>query len=111
MGEMRGSVESYSEMTLRELFKVIQTHRKYEENKYKDRWIQTQMVCYVSVLPHAKKGARIKPDDVLRLPWSSTQESKEKTKEEIKAMLESVANRYKTGPLSVKYGDEDISSS
>lgn len=65
------SYADFWDMTLREIFAVIDYGSKKEDQERRatmemQRWMTTQLLS-----PHLPKGRKLKPTDLLQLPWDT----------------------------------------
>jgi len=97
-GEMGRSILEYNELTLKEYHLIVSAYRKKETEQYQQAWERTRWIGYISLLPHQKKGRRMKPADILKFPWEEmgSQQEKRQSRAEVKAMLDRINKRDNT---------------
>ena len=73
-------------MELRAVNDIIEQRAKAEADKNRDTWERARWLAAISLQPHAKKGATIKPTDLIKFDWDNEQKQTTKPKKDIKEL-------------------------
>jgi hypothetical protein len=74
LGQMCLSPSAFYSMELSDFLIAAQGFHDLEQHRQRAEWERTRWLASVVLQPHAKKGTRIKPEDIAKFPW----EKKEK---------------------------------
>ena len=74
MGVLRYSPSDFWACTLGELLTAVEYFQKIDNGKQQAAWERARFVAHILLQPHAKKGSRIKPEDICQFTWEKEQE-------------------------------------
>jgi len=74
MGVLRYSPSHFWACTLGELLTAVEYFQKIDNGKQQAAWERARFVAHILLQPHAKKGSRIKPEDICQFTWEKQQE-------------------------------------
>ena len=92
LGQLRLSPAAFYAMTYEEFIMAVIGMHKQEETRQRAEWERTRWAAAVSLMPHSKKGHKVKPTDLAIFPW----ERKQKKNGDNKA-IQRALNRMKDG--------------
>jgi hypothetical protein len=72
----------FYELTPRSFYNYLKGVRFRENENYKSNIESTRLIMWTNLLPHQKKGKKLKPTDVLAFPWESNANVGDVSKEE-----------------------------
>lgn len=93
-GKMGRPISEFMELTPKYLFVIISAHSKETKRVFQNEWEQIRWQTHLLLMPHRKKGARVKLEDLALFPWEG-KELKVSSQTDIEAMLERINKRDK----------------
>lgn len=63
-------------MTLGEFTCAVQGFAEHQDNLQQHEWERTRFLATMVLQPHARKGAKIKPHDIMVFPWEQPKRKK-----------------------------------
>lgn len=85
LGQMSMTRDEFYEITLREWLAKVRGYSSRIDQQRKDFWEGVRMVAHAAILPHSKK--KIKPTDIVKLPWDKSNISPPLGKEELQELI------------------------
>lgn len=73
-------------LELRAVNDIIEQRAKAETDKNRDTWERARWLAAISLQPHAKKGATIKPTDLIKFDWDNEQKQTAKPKKDVQEL-------------------------
>tara|TARA_R100001015_G_C4585166_1_gene141176 strand:- start:101 stop:409 length:309 start_codon:yes stop_codon:yes gene_type:complete len=89
MGVLRYSPSDFWACTLGELLTAVEYFQNIDNGRQQAAWERSRFVAHILLQPHAKKGTRIKAEDICQFTWEKERDlqnsevrfSKERIKE------------------------------
>jgi len=78
MGVLRYSPSAFWACTLGEILTAVEYFNKIDQGRNQAAWERARFISHVLLQPHAKKGSRIKAEDICQFDWEKQRE-KEKS--------------------------------
>lgn len=72
------SLRDFCALTPSECAAVLRCKGEAEEARRRDAWERTRTAAVMALLPHLRKGASRRPQDLLPLPWDKAREGRAK---------------------------------
>jgi hypothetical protein len=72
LGRIRITPPAFWLMTLGEILSALTGFQELEAARDRSAWERTRWAAAVSMQPHAKKGQRIAPKDLMIFPWEKS---------------------------------------
>ena len=73
LGQMCLSPSAFYDMELDEFLIAAAGFYDLEQHRQRSDWERTRWLAAIVLQPHAKKGTRIKPEDIAKFPWEKKQ--------------------------------------
>ena len=84
LGRLGLSPRAFYDATLGEIALAIEEYGKALDYKERCEWERTRWLATVLIQPHAKKGRRIKPEDLVQFEWERPEQKVEYDEERVK---------------------------
>lgn len=97
MGVLKYSPSAFWACTLGELLTALEYFNNIDQAKEQAAWERSRFIAHILLQPHAKKGSRIKAEDICQFHW-------EKEREKAKSTVKHSEERIKE---LVKYSEEN----
>ena len=74
MGVLRYSPSAFWACTLGEILTALEYYNNIDQAKQQAAWERSRFIAHILLQPHAKKGSRIKPEDIVQFSWGKARE-------------------------------------
>lgn len=74
LGVLRIPWADFQTWTLPMIAAALAGYEKDKDQQHRTSWEQTRWLATVLLQPHAKKGRKLKPSDLLQFPWEDRPE-------------------------------------
>ena len=81
MGRLGLSPRAVYDLTLGEFALALKTWSEDETNRDRREWERVRWLATITLQPHAKKGRKIKPQDLAYFPWEHEEPAQEFSRE------------------------------
>ena len=92
MGILRYSPSEFWGCTLGEILTALEYYNNIDQAKQRAAWERSRFIAHVLLQPHAKKGSRIKPEDIVQFTW---EKAREKAQSDVKHSEERIEHLAK----------------
>ena len=74
MGVLRYAPSAFWGSTLGEILTALEYYNNIDQAKQQAAWERSRFIAHVLLQPHAKKGSKIKPEDICQFTWEKERE-------------------------------------
>ena len=75
MGILRYSPSEFWSSTLGEILTALEYYNNIDQAKQQAAWERSRFIAHILLQPHAKKGSRIKAEDIVQFSWEKQREA------------------------------------
>ena len=83
MGVLRYSPSSFWSCTLDEILTAVEYYNELDVARNKQAWERARFITQILLQPHAKKGQKIKAEDIVQFAWEVPDSSEVSSQERI----------------------------